>query len=166
MRELVLLDSNSTDTVFCNSNYVTNIRKSYKPLILLTNRGEIITTQICKVPYLGTQWFKEHTATNIISLSDIAEKYCVTMDTKNEKAFTVHLPNKTKKFPQMKGGLYAKNPYETKPSFQLTSILKNKQEHFVTKEKMKKAAIAQKLQQAMGFPSNDDLEKAISLNIF
>ena len=28
MRELVLLDSDSTDTVFCNRNYVTNIRKS------------------------------------------------------------------------------------------------------------------------------------------
>ena len=88
------------------------------------------------------------------------------MDTKNKKAFTVHLTNKIIKSPQMKEGLYARNPYETKSSFQLTSILKNKQEHFFTKEKMKKAAIAQKLQQAMGFPSNDDLEKAISLNIF
>ena len=34
MKELVLLDSNSTYTVFCNRNYVTNIRKSDRPLIL------------------------------------------------------------------------------------------------------------------------------------
>ena len=142
MKELVLLDSDSTDTVFCNRNYVTNIRKSDKPLILKTNGGEITTTHICKVPYLGTQWINENAVTNIISLSDIAEKYRVTMDTQNEKAFTVYLPNKTIKFPQMKGGLYARNPYETKSAFQLTSILKNKQEDYITKEKMKRAETA------------------------
>ena len=54
MKKLVLLDSNSTDTVFCNKTYVTNIRKSDKPLILKTNSGTIVTTEICQVPYLGT----------------------------------------------------------------------------------------------------------------
>ena len=107
MKELVLLDSNSTDTVFCNKNYVTNIRKANKLLILKTKGGEIVTTQICDVPYLGTQWFNKNAVTNIIRLADIAEKYQVTMDTEDEKLFTVYLPDKTVKFPQMRGGLYA-----------------------------------------------------------
>ena len=151
MKELVLLDSDSTDTVFCNKNYVTNVRKSDKPLILKTNGGEIVTTEICDVPYLGTQWFNENAVTNIISLADIAEKYRVTMDTKDEKSFTVYLPDKTIKFPQMRGGLYARNPQESKQSFQLTSILKNKkQENFVTKEKNKKSFSCEKITKSNG----------------
>ena len=75
MKELVLLDSDSTDTVFRNKNYVTNIRKSDKPLILKTNGGKIVTTEIFDVPYFGTQWFIKNTVTNIIRLADIAEKY-------------------------------------------------------------------------------------------
>ena len=98
MKELVLLDSNSTDTVFCNKNYVTKIRKSDKPLIIKTNGGKIITTEICEVPYLGTQWFNENAVTNIISLADIADKYRVMMDTENKKSFTVYLPDKTVNF--------------------------------------------------------------------
>ena len=61
MKELVLLDSNSTDTVFYNKNYVINIRKSDKTLILKTNGGKMITTEICEVSYLGSQWFSEST---------------------------------------------------------------------------------------------------------
>ena len=88
------------------------------------------------------------------------------MDTNNKKSFTVYLPDKTIKFPQLRGGLYARSPQESKPSFQLTSILKNeKQENFVTKVKTQKAEAARKLQKAMGFPSQDDLKKAINLNL-
>ena len=166
MKELVLLDSESTDTVFCNKNYVSNIRKANKPLILKTYGGEIVTTEICDIPYLGTQWFNKNAVTNIIILADIAEKYQVTMDTEDEKSFTVYLPNKTANFPQMRGGLYARNPQESKQFFQLTSILKNKkQDNFVMKEKTRRALAARKLQKAMGFLSQEDVKKGVRLNL-
>ena len=48
------------------------------------------------------------------------------MDTENKKSFTAYLQDKTVKFPHLRGGLYFRNPQESKQSFQLTSILKNK----------------------------------------
>ena len=73
------MDSDSTDTLFCNKNYVTNIRKSDKPLIFKTNGGKIITTEICEASY----WFNKSAVTDIKSLADIAEEYCVIVDTEN-----------------------------------------------------------------------------------
>ena len=89
------------------------------------------------------------------------------MDTKNEKSFTVYLPDKKLKFLQLREGLYARNSHKSeKKSFQFTGMLKNEQENFVTKEKAKKAETATKFQKAMRFPSHDDLKKAIGLNFF
>ena len=44
-------------------------------------------------------------------------------------------------------------------------LKKQKKDNFVTKEKTKKALAARKLQIAMGFPSQEDLKKAMSLNL-
>jgi hypothetical protein len=41
MKELILLDSDSTDTVFCNPKYVTKIRESNYPLSISTNGGQL-----------------------------------------------------------------------------------------------------------------------------
>ena len=99
MRDVVLLDSDSTNTMFGNKNYVSNIRKSQSPLILKTN--EITTNCVCDVSYLSNQWYNKKVITNIISLTDITKQFRVTMDTQNEKSFTFHQPDKIMKFSQM-----------------------------------------------------------------
>ena len=71
MKQLVLLDSDSTSTIFCNKDYVNNIRPAKYPLYLNTNGGQLITTYICDIPNLGTHWFNEKAITNVISLADI-----------------------------------------------------------------------------------------------
>jgi hypothetical protein len=40
LRDLILLDSDSTDTVFCNPNYVTNIQDTRATLKVLTRMEE------------------------------------------------------------------------------------------------------------------------------
>ncbi len=39
--KMILLDSDSTDSVFCNPNYVTNIRETKETLKVLTNAEEL-----------------------------------------------------------------------------------------------------------------------------
>eukprot|EP00957_Ditylum_brightwellii_P036405 2755907-Ditylum_brightwellii.AAC.1 len=75
MKNLALLDSDSTVTIFCNQKYVTNIRPSERSLVLNTNGGIMESNTICDVPHLGTHWFKEDALTNIIALKDMADKF-------------------------------------------------------------------------------------------
>ena len=112
MKDLVLLDSESTNTIFCNEAYVSNIREAKKPLEIHTNGGAMMVTKKCNIPHLGIHWFNEKTITKIISLADISNKCGVTMDTQKEKALIVHMDDKKMKFSQMPGGLYARKPKE------------------------------------------------------
>ena len=59
MRDLILLDSDSSDTVFCNEKYVINIRPSDEILQLNTNGGIMESQEKCDVPHLGTHWFNK-----------------------------------------------------------------------------------------------------------
>ena len=107
---LILQHSDSTNTIFCNRDYVENIRKAETPIEMQTNGGTLTVMQTCKIPFLGTHWFNEGAITNIISLADLSKNYRVTMDTAKEKTVIVHLKEKQVKFSQMLGGLYACNP--------------------------------------------------------
>ena len=46
-KDLVLLDSDSTKTIFCNRDYVKNIRKAETQLEIQTNGGTLTVTQTC-----------------------------------------------------------------------------------------------------------------------
>ena len=63
LKDLVLLDSDSTNTIFCNREYVKNIRKTKTPLEIQTNGGTLTVTQTCKIPFLGTHWFDKEAIT-------------------------------------------------------------------------------------------------------
>ena len=104
MKNLVLLDSDSANTIFCSKEYVTNIRPAKKPLEIHTNGRTMMVTQQCKLHFLGTHWFNNKSMTNIISLTDITKKSRVTMDSQKEKALVAHMDKKTVKFEQMPGG--------------------------------------------------------------
>ena len=110
LKDLVLLDSDSTNTLFCNRDYVKNIKKAKIPFEIQTNEGPLTVTQTCKIPFLVPHWFVEGAITKIISLADLSKNFIVTMDTAKEKTMVVHLKEKQVKFSQMLGGLYARNP--------------------------------------------------------
>jgi hypothetical protein len=87
MKDWILLDSDSTDTVFCNPEYVTDIRieEDSDGMSMLTNGGSINSFKKCTVPNLGEHWFNENPITNIISMADMIKQSRVTMDSDNEK---------------------------------------------------------------------------------
>ena len=80
MRDLILLDSNLNDTVFCNEKYATNIYDSNEVSRLNTNAGVLESSQICDVPYLEIHWFNKDAIMNIISLAHITDKFKVMMN--------------------------------------------------------------------------------------
>ena len=82
------------------------------------------------------------------------------MDTYKDKAINVHLPNKIVKFPQLKGGLYARMPQSENKNYQFTSILKNSsynKDAYVTPNKMKRAIMARNMLHALGVPTSNEL---------
>ena len=54
LKDLVLLDSDSTNTIFCNKDYVENIRKAKTTLEIQTNGGTLTVMQPYEIPFLGT----------------------------------------------------------------------------------------------------------------
>ena len=99
-------NSDSTDSVFCNPEYVTNIRDTKHTLKVLTNGGVMKSQQKCDVPHLGECWYNKDSITNIIAMCDMTNKSRITMDTNKEAALIVHLPNKAMKFKEWPNGLY------------------------------------------------------------
>jgi hypothetical protein len=75
LKYLILIDSDLMDTIFCNPDYVTNIKDTDKSLWMLTNGGPMNCNQRCPVPHLGECWFNKDLITNIIALSDMTSNF-------------------------------------------------------------------------------------------
>jgi hypothetical protein len=63
-------------------------------------------------------WYNENSITNIISMKGLTDKFRVTMDSKEELALLVHMPDKIVKFKQFSNGLYVMDPND-KTSFEM-----------------------------------------------
>ena len=71
MKDWVLLDSDSTHTIFCNPEYVSDIVDVDETLNLGTNGGVLVSNQMCHVAGLGQRWFNSRAIANLISLADM-----------------------------------------------------------------------------------------------
>jgi hypothetical protein len=83
MRDWVLLDSDSTHTIFCNPEYVSDIVDVDETLNLWTNGGVLVSNQMCHVAGLGQRWFNSRAIANVISLADMI-KLIVSRMTRNK----------------------------------------------------------------------------------
>ena len=96
LRNLVLIDSQMTHVVFCNSKYVNNIRKAVRTLHLSTNAGVMKITQEADIPGLypaesdATVYYDHHAITNILNFKKLANMYRITYNSDMAKTFIVH----------------------------------------------------------------------------
>jgi len=103
----VLLDSQSTISVFCNRNLLTKNRPCIKPLLVHTNGGHQISNYVGEVRNFGTVWFNKKSLANILSLAEVRKKYRVTMDTAVHPSMCIHRADGTiMHFTEYKSGLY------------------------------------------------------------
>jgi hypothetical protein len=87
----VLLDSDSTVSIFCNADLLTDIHDVDEPLYLETNGGGYqISTQMGTLADFGPVWYNPESIANVLSLAQVRMVRRVTMDTAELAAFHVH----------------------------------------------------------------------------
>jgi hypothetical protein len=103
----ILLDSQSTVSVFNNPHLLTNIRNSPRPLRVHTNGGTQLSNLMGHVKNFGDVWFNQHSLANILSMAEVRKKCRITMDSAIEAAITVHRTDGSlMKFTEFSSGLY------------------------------------------------------------
>ena len=104
----VLLDSESTDHIFCNNDLLTDVHSTTdgEYLRLHTSGGTLDSTQKGKFGGFDV-WYNPNCLANVLSLALVTEKYRVTMDSIVKNAFNVHISERhTIQFVCVQPGLY------------------------------------------------------------
>jgi hypothetical protein len=74
LREVILLDSQSTMDLFCNSALVSKTRKSTTSMRLKSNVGTmVVTLKSTMLGYNKDVWFSTRAITNSIALSNLIQ---------------------------------------------------------------------------------------------
>jgi hypothetical protein len=81
IKEVILLDSQSTMDLFCNAALVSKTSKSKSCMRLKSKGGTmVVTRKAMMMGYNKTVWFSTRAITNIIALHNFIDQYRVTYD--------------------------------------------------------------------------------------
>jgi hypothetical protein len=165
LREIILLDSQSTMDLFCNAALVSKNCKSTTRMRLKSNGGTMVVTRKATMPgYNKDVWFSTRAITNIIALSSLIQQYRVTYES-DDKMFVVHRESQGKpnmEFRMHKCGIHYYDPRNEKHLTFVNTVSKNK-EGF-TKRQIKSAELARTLYKTLSYPSMKNFNWVIQSN--
>ncbi len=83
LRNVLLLDNQSTFDLCCNKELTLKIMKATDALTMMSNGGCLRITEKCKIPvYKYPVWYSKKAITNIICLKNLIKCYRMTYDSK------------------------------------------------------------------------------------
>jgi hypothetical protein len=172
----ILLDSQSTVSVFKNRRYLSNIKDSHKTLRVHTNGGTQLSTQVGTVRNFGNVWFNPDSLANILSMAAVRKVCRITMDTSVEAAMHVHRKDGTiMKFAEYTSGLYYYDVGADSGGFTndtsktvdaylfLNTVAGNKSRY--TQREIEGADRARALYRKLGHPSEQEFSKMLTHNM-
>jgi len=162
----ILLDSQSTVAVFCNSKMLTNLREAKCHLTLHCNAGTVQVTMKGDLRGYGTVWYHPNGIANILSLNNVRKKYHVTFDSGNteEQGLVVHKDDGSKRiFRPSKKGIYYSDVASDVGAIMVNPVDSVKYKYSVRQYSSAKKARA--LQNVIGRPSTEDFIKYVEGNI-
>ena len=86
----ILLDSESSASIFVNRALLDDLQTANDPLVTVTNGGISRTSTIAYLKGYGYVWYDNNSVTNILSLAELAIKSRVTFDTESSNKSILH----------------------------------------------------------------------------
>lgn len=164
----ILLDSQSTISVFNNPTMLRNIRPSTHTLRALTNGGHQDSNMVGDFHNLGEVWYNADSIANILSLADVRKVCRVTLDTSDEPALCVHRSDGTvMKFAEHASGLYvydASKLSDPITAYTLISTVADQKKLF-SRRQIDAADLARDLYRKLGRPSEAEFYSILTRNL-
>jgi hypothetical protein len=92
MREWVLIDTPLMVNVFCNREFVREVKKM-KLVMVHTNASPFTVQEKAKLPWCNMEvWFDPNVITNVLSSTILQEKFLLIYDNSKADAFIVKTP--------------------------------------------------------------------------
>jgi hypothetical protein len=165
LREVILLDRQSTMDIFCNSDMVGKTIKSASSMRLKSNGGTMVVTRKAYMAgYHKTVWFSKKAITNIIAIRNLIQQYRVTYYS-DDLMFVVHRESESKpnmEFRMHEYGLHCYDPRNTEHLAFVSTVSENKEES--TKRQIEGAETARALYTTLSYPSMKDFKWVIHSN--
>ena len=167
----LLLDSGSTISSICNPDLVQDLFSVKEPVRVFTNGGSQDYLQRGRLKLFDFPvYFNDASMANILSLSEVAAAYRITMDTSTSPSIPVHLNEDTQLiFTQCGSGLYYYDTTEDKfkpkvSNYSFLSTVSSNKEYF-TRREIEQADAARLLQAQIGWPSTDQFKHIVNNNL-
>ena len=167
MREFLLLDNQSSDHVFCNPEFVNNIRAAGKELSFCSNGVTLPIKNIANFDgFEESVWLSKQAMTNILSLAKVKLEYPVNY---NSDDFIVHHAKHgyTDMFfkPNPSGfHVFDEDDPRGLASYSFIATVEENMSLF-TKRQVASADLARNLQAGLAYPSVKDLKWIVQANM-